>query len=75
MEIGIEHINSKLDSYLGVNDEELAMQIWEKAEGINNSLDFAEAIDESDLEELGFSTDFIIELWGVITDVRAGRLT
>lgn len=39
-----------------------------------NSMDFAEAIDNSDLDELGFTDDFIIELWGVITDARAGRL-
>lgn len=36
-------------------------------------MDFAEAIDNSDLEEFGFTDDFIIELWGVITDARSGR--
>lgn len=52
----------------------LATQIWEKGEDKLNSMDFAEAIDNSDLDELGFTDDFIIELWGVITDARAGRL-
>jgi len=52
----------------------LATQIWEKGEDKQNSMDFAEAIDNSDLDELGFTDDFIIELWGVITDARAGRL-
>lgn len=51
-----------------------AIQIWETADGKLNSMEFAEAIDNSDLEELGFTDDFIIELWGVITDVRAGRI-
>lgn len=51
-----------------------ATQIWEKGEDKLNSMDFAEAIDNSDLDELGFTDDFIIELWGVITDARAGRL-
>lgn len=51
-----------------------ATQIWEHAEGKTNSMDFAEAIDNSDLEEFGFTDDFIIELWGVITDARAGRI-
>lgn len=37
-------------------------------------MDFAEAIDNSELEEFGFTDDFIIELWGVITDARSGRL-
>jgi len=53
---------------------DLATQIWEKGEDKQNSMDFAEAIDNSDLDELGFTDDFIIELWGVITDARAGRL-
>lgn len=70
MDVGIDYINDKLETYLGINDSELATQIWEQAEGMKNSLDFADAIDNSDLKEFGFSTDFIIELWGVITDVR-----
>lgn len=74
MEIGIEQINAKLETYLGINDSELATQIWELAEGKSNSMDFADSIDASDLGEFGFTTDFIIEMWGVITDVRAGRI-
>lgn len=33
-------------------------------------MDFAEAIDSSDLEAFEFTDDFIIELWGAITDAR-----
>jgi len=51
-----------------------ATLIWEQAQGKTNSMDFAEAIDSSELEEFGFTDDFIIELWGVITDARSGRL-
>ena len=50
-----------------------ATLIWEQAQGKTNSMDFAEAIDSSELEEFGFTDDFIIELWGVITDARSGR--
>lgn len=74
MELGIENINNLLESFMGINDSDLATQIWEKADGKSNSMDFAEAIDNSDLEEFGFTDDFIIELWGVITDARSGRL-
>lgn len=45
-------------------------QIWELAMNKTNSMDFAEAIDNSDLEAFGFTDDFIIELWGAITDAR-----
>lgn len=50
------------------------MQIWELGANKTNSMDFAEAIDGSDLEAFGFTDDFIIELWGAITDARQGRL-
>ncbi|KAK7603714.1 hypothetical protein V9T40_003713 [Parthenolecanium corni] len=74
VQVGIDSINQLLENFLGINDDELATQIWETADGKLNSMEFADAIDNSDLEELGFTDDFIIELWGVITDARAGRL-
>lgn len=51
-----------------------ATQIWEIGEAKTNTMDFAEAIDNSDLEAFGFTDDFIFELWGAITDAKAGRL-
>ena len=51
-----------------------ATQIWELGENKDNTMDFAEAIDSSDLEAFGFTDDFVIELWGAITDVKAGRV-
>lgn len=74
VQLGLEKINQLLENFLGINDNELATQIWETADDKLNSMEFAEAIDNSDLEILGFSDDFIIELWGVITDVRSGRI-
>ncbi|XP_043256400.1 PDZ domain-containing protein GIPC3 [Colletes gigas] len=71
--IGIEKINVILESFMGIYDTELATQIWELAEGKGNSIEFAEAIDNSDLEAFGFTDDFVIELWGAVTDARAGR--
>lgn len=73
MDVGLEKINGILENFLGINDSELATQIWEKATDKTNSMEFAEAIDNSDLEEFGFTDDLIIELWGAITDARAGR--
>ncbi|XP_076653336.1 PDZ domain-containing protein GIPC-like protein kermit [Halictus rubicundus] len=71
--VGIEKINVILESFMGIYDTELATQIWELSEGKGNSIDFAEAIDNSDLEAFGFTDDFVIELWGAVTDARAGR--
>ncbi|XP_004535941.1 PDZ domain-containing protein GIPC3 [Ceratitis capitata] len=67
---GIEAINNLLESFMGINDTELATQIWDLGANKSNSMDFAEAIDNSDLESFGFTDDFIIELWGAVTDAR-----
>lgn len=72
---GIEKINGLLESFMGINDSELATQMWDLSEGKTNSMQLADAIDNSDLQEFGFTDEFIIELWGVITDARAGRLS
>ena len=52
----------------------IASQIWELAKEQTNTMEFAEAIDNSDLESFGFNDDFIFELWGAVTDAKAGRL-
>jgi len=74
VEAATEKINGLLESFMGINDAELATQIWEMGQGKTNTMDFAEAIDSSDLEAFGFTDDFIFELWGAITDAKAGRL-
>jgi len=38
-------------------------------------MDFATAVDDSELESFGFTDDFIIEIWGIVTDAKSGRLT
>jgi len=70
-----EKINQLLENFLGINDSELTSQIWDLGKDQTNTMDFAEAIDNSDLESFGFTDDFIFELWGVITDAKSGRLS
>ncbi|XP_013188228.1 PDZ domain-containing protein GIPC3 [Amyelois transitella] len=72
---GIEKINQLLETFMGINDTDLATQMWDLADGKSNSMELADAIDNSDLQEFGFTDEFIIELWGVITDARSGRLS
>jgi len=71
--IAEENINNLLENFMGINDAELASQIWELAEGKTNTMELAEAVDNSDLEAFGFTDDFIFELWGAITDAKQGR--
>jgi len=69
----VARINSLLESFVGINDVDLASQIWETAEGRQNTMEFAEAVDNSELESFGFTDDFIIEVWGIVTDAKSGR--
>lgn len=58
-------------SSIHIHDSSFSLQqIWDLANNKTNSMDFAEAIDSSDLEAFEFTDDFIIELWGAITDAR-----
>jgi len=68
-----ENINKLLETFMGINDSELASQIYDLAEDKTNTMELAEAIDNSDLEAFGFTDDFIFELWGAITDAKSGR--
>ncbi|XP_043226853.1 PDZ domain-containing protein GIPC3-like [Amphibalanus amphitrite] len=70
-EAGTDKINELLDGFLGISDGELAAQIWELGENKRSPEQFAEALDNSELEAFGFTDEFVIELWSAITGVRA----
>ncbi|XP_055327436.1 PDZ domain-containing protein GIPC2-like [Paramacrobiotus metropolitanus] len=69
-----EKINGLLESFLGINDIELATTIWEIGQGKTNTHDFALALDGSELAVFGFTDDFVFDLWGIISDAKSGRL-
>lgn len=52
-----------------------AQQIWEAGREKENPHDFAVQIDSSDLQDFGFTDDFVFDLWGAISDAKSGRLT
>ena len=68
------YVSDKCDDRLNSAKTFSASQIYELGEDKENTMDFAEAIDSSDLEEFGFTDSFIFELWGAITDAKSGRL-
>ncbi|XP_041359702.1 PDZ domain-containing protein GIPC1-like [Gigantopelta aegis] len=72
--VATDKINGLLESFMGINDTELAQSIWETGSTKENPHDFAVAIDESDLSDFGFTDDFIFDLWGAISDAKQGRL-
>lgn len=74
VQAAVDKINSLLESFMGINDVDLAIQIWEMGQDKANTHAFAESIDSSDLEAFGFTDDFIFDLYGAISDAKAGRL-
>lgn len=70
-----DKINGLLESFMGINDTDLAQQIWEAGREKDNPHDFAVVIDTSDLADFGFTDDFVFDLWGAISDAKSGRLT
>lgn len=70
----VDKLNALLESFMGINDAELATQIWELGKELNNPHNFITAIGESELEVFGFTDDFVFDLWGAINDAKAGRL-
>ena len=59
---------------MGINDVELAATIWDLGFGKANPSDFAVSLDNSEIGAFGFSDELVFDLWGCITDARAGRL-
>lgn len=51
-----------------------ATQIYEMAMSKSNTMELAEAVDNSELESFGFTDDFLIDVWGIVTDAKSGRL-
>lgn len=69
-----DRINSLLESFMGINDIELAATIWDLGQGKTNPSDFAVSLDNSEIGAFGFSDELVFDLWGCITDAKAGRL-
>lgn len=69
----MEKINKLLESFMGIYDNELAMQIWEIGKTRNNPHEFVMAIKTSDLQIFEFNEDLLFDLWGEINDYRMGR--
>ncbi|CAF1064231.1 unnamed protein product [Rotaria magnacalcarata] len=70
----IDRINGLLETFMGINDSDLAQQIWDFAQNKTNPSDFAMAIDESEIGAFNFTDEFIFDLWAAIDDIKAGRI-
>lgn len=74
MSIGLANINRQLEAFIGINDDELAEELWHLTLVHKNPAQFAEAIENSDLADFRFTHDFIYDIWATVDDVLHERL-
>lgn len=73
MRTALRYINKHLEKFIGINDDELAEELWHLALQ-KNPHDFAVGVTNSDLNEFKFSNQFIFDVWAIVDDVFHGRI-
>ncbi|ODM87026.1 PDZ domain-containing protein GIPC1 [Orchesella cincta] len=59
---------------LVINAKNPTNKLHEITLGKKNPNELAAAVDSCELEYFGFTDDFLIELWGIVSDAKEGRL-
>jgi len=72
--IVIDKINEIFETYLGFNDDVLALAGWEIASKAQNYVDLKNLFADSDLGGFGFPDELLFDIWGAIDDYRKKRL-
>ncbi|KAI6231207.1 hypothetical protein M3Y95_00357000 [Aphelenchoides besseyi] len=68
----IAKINTILEEYLGVNDDDLALNIWELGRDCSDLLEMRERLRQSvELSPFQFPDELVFDFWGVVTDQKA----
>ncbi|XP_033121687.1 PDZ domain-containing protein GIPC1-like [Anneissia japonica] len=69
----VKRIDDLLESFMGIRDEELAGTMVDLGKDKKSPIDFQTALDQQ-LGDFAFPDDIIFDIWGAITDARAGRI-
>ncbi|KAI6210364.1 hypothetical protein M3Y96_00320400 [Aphelenchoides besseyi] len=68
----IAKINAILEEYLGVNDDDLALNIWELGRDCSDLLEMRDRLRQSvELSPFQFPDELVFDFWGVVTDQKA----
>jgi len=71
----IECINGVFETYLGFDDDDLALSIWKLASGCSNLLEMSKRIRESsELSQFDFPEELIFDMWGIVDDYKHKRM-
>ena len=73
MNTALSYINKQLEKFIGINDDELAEELWRLALQ-KNPHEFALSVENSELNNFKFNQDFIFDVWAIVDDVLNGRL-
>ncbi|CAB3402412.1 unnamed protein product [Caenorhabditis bovis] len=63
-------LNEVFDNYLGVQDDQLAMRIWETASNCETLFQLSNAIKKSELAMFDFPDGLVFDMWGIIGDLK-----
>ncbi|KAI6180304.1 hypothetical protein M3Y98_00705600 [Aphelenchoides besseyi] len=70
----IAKINAILEEYLGVNDDDLALNIWELGRDCSDLLEMRDRLRQSvELSPFQFPDELVFDFWGVVTDQKAKK--
>ncbi|VDO39428.1 unnamed protein product [Haemonchus placei] len=69
----IGRLNDILDSYLGVQDDQLAQSLWDMAMTCKTLPQMNKAVRESELSVFDFPEELVFDMWGVVGDWRRSK--
>lgn len=69
----IDKLNDLFDTYLGVQDDELAETIWDTAQTCKTLTEMMQKIRGSELQEFDFPDELIFDMWGIVSDLARMR--
>ncbi|PIO73011.1 hypothetical protein TELCIR_05032 [Teladorsagia circumcincta] len=71
----IGRLNDILDSYLGVQDDQMAQSLWDLAMSCETLPQMNKAVRESELSVFEFPEELVFDMWGVVGDWRRSQAT
>ncbi|TKR92862.1 hypothetical protein L596_007431 [Steinernema carpocapsae] len=66
----IEKLNAVFDKYLGLNDDDLALTIWETGTSCSSHAEMNGRISDSPMGVFGFPEDLVFDMWSIVQDYK-----
>uniref|UniRef100_A0A1I7Z5T9 PDZ domain-containing protein n=1 Tax=Steinernema glaseri TaxID=37863 RepID=A0A1I7Z5T9_9BILA len=66
----VDLMNDVFDRYLGLNDDDLALTVWEIGVTCEDLLDMEDKIRNSPIGSIGFPDELVFDMWGIVQDYK-----